>query len=64
MYFTKLTTVKIVEDLYKKVKVICLRDDFTLQKLVNRSMDLYVGDEKFKSKIDTYDNLQISGSQF
>ena len=54
MYFTKLTTVKIVEDLYKKFKVICLRDDFTLQKLVNRSMDLYIGDEEFKSKIVSF----------
>ncbi len=64
MDLTKLTTVKIIVDLYKNFKEICLRDEFTLQKLVNRSMDLYVKDEEFRSQIDMHDNLQESGSQF
>ena len=64
MDLTKLTTVKIIVDLYKNFKEICLRDEFTLQKLVNRSMDLYVKDEEFRSQIDMHDNLQESGIQF
>ena len=64
MDLTNLTTVKIIVDLYKNFKEICLRDEFTLQKLVNRSMDLYVKDEEFRSQIDMHDNLQESGSQF
>ena len=64
MDLTKLTTVKIIVDLYKNFKEICLRDEFTLQKLVNRSMDLYVKDEEFRSQIDMHDNLHESGSQF
>ena len=64
MDLTKLTTVKIIVDLYKNFKEICLRDEFTLQKLVNSSMDLYVKDEEFRSQIDMHDNLQESGSQF
>ena len=64
MDLTKLTTVKIIVDIYKNFKEICLRDEFTLQKLVNRSMDLYVKDEEFRSQIDMHDNLQESGSQF
>ena len=64
MDLTKLTTVKIIVDLYKNFKEICLRDEFTLQKLVNRSMDLYVKDEEFRYQIDMHDNLQESGSQF
>ena len=59
----KLTSVKILRELYKKFKLNSLDDDFTLQKLVNRSMDLYVLDKKFKSKIQTYDKLIPSGSR-
>ena len=59
----KLTSVKILRELYKNFKVQTLEDEFTLQKLVNRSMDLYVLDKKFKSKIQTYDKLIPSGSR-
>ena len=50
----KLTSVKILQDLYKRFKVDALSDEFTLQKLVNRSMDLYLLDGDFKSKINEY----------
>ena len=46
----KLTTVKILIDLYKQFKGRNLDGEFTLQKLVNRSMDLYVRDDKFRKK--------------
>ena len=59
----KLTSVKILRDLYKKFKLSTLEDEFTLQRLVNRSMDLYVLDTKFKSKIQNYDKLTSSGSK-
>jgi hypothetical protein len=59
----KLTSVKILRDLYKKFKLSTLEDEFTLQRLVNRSMDLYVLDTKFKSKIQNYDKLISSGSR-
>ena len=59
----KLTSVKILRELYKKFKLNSLDDEFTLQKLVNRSMDLYVLDNKFKNKIQTYDKLIPSGSR-
>jgi len=59
----KLTSVKILRELYKKFKLNTLDDEFTLQKLVNRSMDLYVLDNKFKNKIQTYDKLIPSGSR-
>lgn len=58
----KLTSVKILTELYKKFKASALEDDFTLQKLVNRSMDLYLIDDVFKNKIQKYDNLIQSGS--
>ena len=59
----KLTSVKILKELYRNFKVKTLDDEFTLQKLVNRSMDLYVLDPKFKSKIKNYDRLIPSGSR-
>ena len=59
----KLTSVKILQDLYKKFKLTALTDEFTLQKMVNRSMDLYLLDNKFKSQIHEYNNLKVSGSR-
>ena len=59
----KLTSVKILKELYKNFKLQTLDDEFTLQKLVNRSMDLYVLDTKFKSNIQKYDKLISSGSR-
>ena len=59
----KLTSVKLLDNLYKKFKISNLDDNFTLQKLVNRSMDLYVLDTKFKDKIQSYDKLIPSGSR-
>ena len=50
----KLTTVKLLEELYKKFKIKTLDDEFTLQKLVNRSMDLYVHNEEFREQIKTF----------
>ena len=59
----KLTSVKILQDLYKKFKVDALSDEFTLQKLLNRSMDLYILDNKFKTQIHEWKNLKPSGSR-
>ena len=61
---TKLTSVKIISDLYKKFRSVALNEEFTLQKLVNRSMDKYLKEEEYKKSIVEYDDLQISGSNF
>jgi|TARA_R110000803_G_scaffold49098_2_gene102058 hypothetical protein len=58
----KLTSVKLLDNLYKKFKISNLDDNFTLQKLINRSMDLYVNDNNFRSQINEYKNLKPSGS--
>ncbi len=60
----KLTSVKILSNLYSQFKRVTLDDKMSLQKLVNRSLTLYVEDPKFKDKIDSFAELQISGSQF
>ena len=59
----KLTSVKLLDNLYKKFKISNLDDNFTLQKLINRSMDMYVHDEQFKTTILEYTNLEASGSK-
>ena len=61
---TKLTSVKIITDLYKRFKGVALNEEFTLQKLVNRTMDKYLKDEEYKKSIVEYDELHISGSNF
>jgi len=61
---TKLTTVKILKDVYSKFKKISFDSNFTLQKIVNRSLEKYTSDEGFKNSIDNYTDLQVSGSQF
>ncbi len=59
----KLTSVKILKELYRNFKTSTVESEFTLQKLVNRSMDLYVCDKNFKNKIHSYNNLIPSGSR-
>jgi len=61
---SKLTSVKVLTDLYKRFKGLSIEDEFTLQKLVNRSMDLYCSDVKFQEQIMTYTNLIQSGSRY
>ena len=60
MDITKLTSVKILEELYEKFKE--EDSEMTLQKLVNRSMDLYLKDEQYKKLITEHEELIESGS--
>ena len=61
---TKLTSVKILESLYERLKLNTVNTKMTLQKLTNRSVDRFLTDEKYREEIETYDNLTISGSNF
>lgn len=61
---TKLTTVKIIKNLYSSFKRISFDSNITLQKLVNRSVDKYIEDETFRNEINNYTELEPSGSQF
>ena len=55
----KITTVKVLTELYNDFKRTNIESGFSLQKLVNRSMFLYVNDDKFQSRIE---KTQLSGS--
>jgi hypothetical protein len=61
---TKLTTVKIVKDIYSSFKRISFDSNITLQKLVNRSVHKYINEEQFRDEVNNYEELQVSGSQF
>ena len=61
---TKLTSVKILENLYEKFKLDTVNTKMTLQKLTNRSVDRFLNDNEFKEEIETYNNLSVSGSNF
>tara|TARA_R110000822_G_scaffold101143_4_gene227283 strand:- start:744 stop:944 length:201 start_codon:yes stop_codon:yes gene_type:complete len=61
---TKLTSVKILENLYSRFKLATVNTKMTLQKLTNRSIDMYLEDEGFKEQIEIRQNLIESGSNF
>ncbi len=60
----KLTSVKVIESLYHKFKLDTLDTEMTLQKLTNRSVNMYLTDENFRAEVDQYSELAISGSNF
>ena len=61
----KLTTVKVIQKLYDEdFKMATIRGGINFQKLVNRTLDLYTKDEKFRKQLNEYTLLQMSGSQF
>jgi len=64
MNITKLTSVKILTNLYEQFKVLTVNTKMSLQKLSNRSLHLYLTDEDFREKIDSHDELMISGSNY
>ena len=57
---TKLTSIKIIEDIYKNFKSNTVNTKMSLQNLVNRSMCLYNQDDKFKNELDNMNSLIIS----
>ena len=61
----KLTTVKVIKELYDEdFKMATIKGGINFQKLVNRTLDLYVKNEKFRTQINDHKELQVSGSQF
>lgn len=61
---TKLTSVKIIDKNYYEFKRVTLGSDLTLQKFVNRAIDLYLREHDFKSKIDIHETGGIKNSKY
>ena len=60
----KLTSVKVIENLYNAFRYKTVNSSMNLQKLVNRSIHKYLNDDIVKEDMETYDKLYISGSRF
>lgn len=60
----KLTSVKVISELYKKFKNETIDNEFSLQKLVNRTLDKFVYDDDFRKQILEHETLHQSGSKF
>ena len=60
---SKLTSVKVNDTLFDEFKVLCVRTKFSLQKLVDRSIHLYLTDDEYRKQLHNHTNLSISGSQ-
>lgn len=50
----QLTSVKVDADLFKEFKILCIRNKFSLQKLTDRCLHLYLTDEEFRKKINNH----------
>ena len=60
----KLTSVKIVKKNYSNFKKVTSETDLTLQKFVNRALDLYLTDDEIKNKIDNHETGGLKKSKF
>ena len=56
----QLTSVKVPEDLFEQFKIACVRYKFSVQKLTERSMYLYLTNEDFRKTIHNQLDTQLS----
>lgn len=49
-----LTSVKVDKDLFEEFKIQCIKHKFSLQKLTDRVIDLYLKDESFRKSIHNH----------
>ena len=59
----KLTSVEIDETLLREFKLQSIRDKFSLQKLVSRSIFLYLTNKEFKTQILNQLNIKIEENE-
>jgi hypothetical protein len=57
-----LSSVKIEKGLLEGIKIEFIRTKFSLQRLVNRSIHLYLTDLEFRNTIHLHNDLAASGS--
>jgi predicted HicB family RNase H-like nuclease len=51
-----LTSVKVNKELFETFKIECAKRKFSLNKLVNRAIALYISDQEFKKQITNTKN--------
>jgi outer membrane protein OmpA-like peptidoglycan-associated protein len=60
----KLTSVNIIKDVYFEFKKNSIDSDITLQKVVNRVLDLYNKNPQVKELINNHETLDIKNSKY
>jgi len=55
-----LTSVKVQSELFENFKIACVKYKFSLQKLADRTIHLYLTDEEFRKKVHNHNNLEIN----
>lgn len=55
-----LTSVKVQSELFDQFKISCVRYKFSLQKLADRTIHMYLTDEDFRKKIHSHTDLNIN----
>ena len=55
----KLTSVNVETELFQEFKEECIRYKFSLQKLVDRAIFLYLTEEEFKQKLHNQTNIKL-----
>ena len=58
----QLTSVKVPEDLFEQFKIACVKYKFSVQKLTERSMFLYLTNEEFRKSVHNQLDTQFTGS--
>tara|TARA_R110000803_G_scaffold6920_1_gene22344 strand:+ start:1257 stop:1448 length:192 start_codon:yes stop_codon:yes gene_type:complete len=54
-----LTSVKVKSDLFENFKIECVKRKFSLQKLADRSIYLYLTNEDFRKQVSNHTNLEL-----
>ncbi len=49
-----LTSVKVNKEIFDIFKIECIKRKFSLNKLVNRAMDLYLNSEEFRKQVTNH----------
>jgi hypothetical protein len=55
----QLTSVKVHRDLFEEFKIECVKTKFSLQKLADRALYLYLTSDEFRSQIHNQTNLTL-----
>ena len=55
----QLTSVKVHRDLFENFKIECVKTKFSLQKLTDRALYLYLTSDEFRSQIHNQHNLTL-----
>ena len=55
----QLTSVKVHRDLFEEFKIECVKTKFSLQKLTDRALYLYLTSNEFRSQIHNQTNLTL-----